>query len=399
MRQPIGLAAALCMFLVSACLARQPGQPQPPPQAAQAPLETRDGVASLPHVEIDLNQRQVRVECETLHVEMLLEFFCVVAGGPEHETVLRTRAKPSHIHLGLLMLGLKPGEPLRYSPAADRWLPPSGPPLRISMEYERDGQTVRHPASRWMRNAETKQEMPETTWIFAGSRIMEDGNYAADITGYVVSIVNFDLTVIDVPELVSSSNELLEWEAYLDRIPEPGTKVWMIIEPVGERDVEAPAAREGETVVRLAQDGTIEVDAVPVELEHLTERLQQMHAQRPIRVRLFVERGVPQERSQQANDAITAAGVPMGFARPTDEDHAEPGARLDEQRMQQLRQRWEQAVAPHRPALREAAQTHYEVINTLRQEQQRLISEADRIQRVIEELERSYQDMTTPRAG
>ena len=48
-------------------------------------------------------------------------------------------------------------------------------------------------------------------------------------------------------------------------------------------------------------------------------------------------------------------------------------------------------------ALREAAQAQYDVIRELRREQQRLIDEADRIQRLIDELERKYQDMTTPR--
>ena len=48
-------------------------------------------------------------------------------------------------------------------------------------------------------------------------------------------------------------------------------------------------------------------------------------------------------------------------------------------------------------ALREAAQAHYDVVNAMRREQQRLIDEADRIQRKIDELEKSYQDMTTPR--
>jgi hypothetical protein len=69
---------------------------------------------------------------------------------------------------------------------------------------------------------------------------------------------------------------------------------------------------------------------------------------------------------------------------------------IDEQKLDRLHQRWEQAVAPHRGALKEAAQAHYEVINELRREQQRLVNEADRIQRTIDELEKEYQDMTTP---
>ena len=72
---------------------------------------------------------------------------------------------------------------------------------------------------------------------------MENGNYAADSTGYLEpSIVNFDLTVIDVPQLASSSNELLEWERNPDTTPKAGTKVTMVIEPVGLEHQEGQAA-------------------------------------------------------------------------------------------------------------------------------------------------------------
>ena len=71
------------------------------------------------------------------------------------------------------------------------------------------------------------------SWVFDGSRILPDGRYAADLTGYVVSIVNFDMTMIDVPELASNANETLEWEFNPDVVPRQGTPVTMIIEPGG----------------------------------------------------------------------------------------------------------------------------------------------------------------------
>ena len=43
-----------------------------------------------------------------------------------------------------------------------------------------------------------------------------------------------------------------------------------------------------------------------------------------------------------------------------------------------------------------AAQAHYDTISALRREQQRLIDEADRIQRAIDQLEREYNDSITP---
>ena len=53
-------------------------------------------------------------------------------------------------------------------------------------------------------------------------------------------------------------------------------------------------------------------------------------------------------------------------------------------------------MSPHEQAMKEAAQTHYQVMAHMRKEQQRLIDEADRIERAIEELEKQYQDLTTP---
>ena len=116
-----------------------------------------------------------------------------------------------------------------------------GPPLHLSVEYEKDGKTVNYPAARWLISVKTKKSPPAFTWVYTGSRMMPDGKFAADVTGYVVSIVNFDLTLIDVPELVSSANETLEWQRNAALMPKTGTKVWMIIEAVGGKDANAPA--------------------------------------------------------------------------------------------------------------------------------------------------------------
>jgi hypothetical protein len=298
------------------------------PKAARAQATTQPAKGSkLPHVQVDVKNRQVRVDAETLAVDAPLEFFAVVNGTNEHESVLRSPAKPSHVHLGLVMLGLEAGSPVSYSEATKKWTPPHGPPLHISIEYQHDGKTEKVPAYRWMRDIKTKKPMPSMTWIFAGSRVMDDGNYAADVTGYLVSVVNFDLTMIDIPDLASNSNETLQWERNADVMPPAGTKVTMIIEPAGGPG-EAPATKP------------------------------------------------------------SPATGPVG---------ALTDINADEAMIAGLRSRWEKAVTPHGAALREAAQTHYDVINQLRREQQRIINEADKVQRLIDELERSYQDLTTPR--
>jgi hypothetical protein len=244
--------------------------------------------------------------------------------------------KPSNLHLALLAIGLKPGQPLQYSEASKRWIPPQGPPLQIMMEYQKDGKTVSVPSWTWMRDVKTKKTAPAFTWVFAGSRVMPDGKYAADVTGYLVSIVNFDLTVIDVPELKSSSNELLEWERNPDTTPKAGTKVTMVIEPAG--------AEHRAT------------DAVP--------------------------------STQPAGGSPATANVPVNV---DSELHAAERTAAAE------RKAWQEDVAKHRDAMRQAAEAHYKIMQTLRGQQQKLIDEADRMQQTIDELEKEYQDLTTPR--
>jgi hypothetical protein len=319
------------------------------PALAADDAPAKPDASKMPHMSVDVQKKQIRVECEALNPQMPLEFFCCMSGTAEHEAVLRSPVKPSHLHLGLLMLGLQPGEPVHYSKAADKWLPPHGPPLQIFCEWiDKNGKSIHVPAYRMMRNVKTKKPMQAMTWIFAGSRVMEDGKYAADTTGYIVSVVNFDLTVIDIPELASSANETLEWEYNPDLVPTKGTKVWMIIEPAG-KDATKPAAD------KIKADGGGPLDVL----------------------------AATPDTSTPATEAAT--------------DKPLTDVKLDEQKVKALRKMWEEKVAPQTKALREAAQAHYEVINALRREQNRLIDEADRVQRVIDQLQKEYQDMTTPR--
>jgi hypothetical protein len=308
--------------------------------AAESTPGPAQRVGKLPHIEFDARTKQVRVECEMLGCNAPLEFFCCVKGTNDYESMIRSEVKPSALHFALLAVGLQSGEPVHFSEATQKWLPPHGPPLQITMEYQKEGKTVTDPAWRWIRDVHTKKTAPPFTWVFCGSRTLPDGKYAADMTGYLVSVVNFDLTVVDVPELASSSNETLEWERNPDVTPKAGTPLWMIIEPVGSHPPATQSANPQQS-------------------------------------------GAPQSQLPMAVTSVTAA---------TD---AEINAA--QQAVKKLQQEWEQRLGPHRTALREAAEAHYKVMQELRAQQQKLIDAADRVQRTIDELEKSYQDLTTPR--
>jgi hypothetical protein len=228
--------------------------------------------------------------------------------------------------------------------------------LHITCKYLLNGKPMEVPAYRMMRSLKSKQEMPPSVWVFDGSRVMPDGTYAADITGYVVSICNFDLTLIDVPTLVSNSNETLEWEYNPELVPPKGTDVTMVIEPA--RADELPASPAGISPDKFNPGPGLSGMPAP---------------------------GAP----------TPAAAVPPSSpaTQPaTSTDPPNDGADIDG-----LRRQWNDLVASKEGTLRQAAEAHYQLIAALRQRQQHLIDQADAIQRTIDDLEKQYQDMTSPR--
>ena len=202
-----------------------------PRGVATATRPTTAPALRLPHIQVDLDRKRVEIDCEAVVPPDPLEFVLCLNNTVEHESLLRTQARASHIHMGLLLLGLEPGRPLREE-SPGRWRAPEGPRLRLEVEWEQEGRTLRRPVHELLRPVRGQRAATPPAWVFVGSRIMDDGNYAADITGYLVTLVNFELALIDVSELASSSNEQLLWAADVDRTPRRGQKVRLIIEPL-----------------------------------------------------------------------------------------------------------------------------------------------------------------------
>jgi hypothetical protein len=292
----------------------------------------------LPHLTVDAKARTVRVDCEAVAADYPLEFLAVVTGTNEYEAVVRSDVKPSDLHLALLLIGLKPGEPVHYSEATKAWLPPSGPPVDVWFEYVKDGKPQRVPAYRWMRDLHTKKEAKPFTWCFTGSRTF-DGVYAADQTGSLIGVINNENSVLDVAALRGRALEARDYERNGDLIPPTGTPVAMILS--ASADVDAPPTTGPVTRPATGPSSSPQAQSAPP-----PPSLSDVH--------------------------------------------------LDREKVDRLRQYWNTAVGPHRQALRDAAQAHYQVINDLRREQQRLIDEADQVQRTIDDLEKQYADMTTP---
>jgi hypothetical protein len=203
-------------------------------QPAGGPSPATRSVGKLPHIVVDVLRKEVRVDCFTVAANYPLEFLVVVSNANEYEAIVRTDAKGSDLHLALLILGLKPGEPAHFSKDGSTLLPPSGPLVDIFFEYQKEGKTVRVPAYEWLLDVHSKKACTNFVWCFTGSQFLENGQYGANMTGQLIGVVNNDLTVLDVPAIKSRHTENREWVPNVDAMPPANTPVTMILTPSAE---------------------------------------------------------------------------------------------------------------------------------------------------------------------
>lgn len=215
-----------------------------------------DGVAApvagsfrevFPHVRFDAASRvvefdgEVPIDCHNPKTPRIyLEVTVCGRDSKEHEALVVTDAKPSHVHAALLLAGLEPGVPGRYAIENGRTkkVLPSGGAVEVSVVW-RD-------ASGFDRTARATDWVVSTTgarlggsFVFAGSRIVPwQGRelYDADGTGLLIGLTTFGSETVAYSELLSPEAvvEEPEWIADNGRVPPMGTRVWVRVAP-GER--------------------------------------------------------------------------------------------------------------------------------------------------------------------
>ena len=155
-------------------------------------------------VEIFPESRTVVATGWVNQAEGLIELLACGPNGKTHESVLVISAKPSDLHAGLLLLGLKPdpseegiGKFGRVNAAAEIWV-----------EWFDGGSNRQVRAERLIRNEETKSELPETLWKFTGSAVVE-GGFAADMGEGFIATYWDSWAVFNLPLECSGDDEVL----------------------------------------------------------------------------------------------------------------------------------------------------------------------------------------------
>ena len=266
-----------------------PDQPPPPEPPAPGPPAPPTDQLILPHMVVDLAERRITIASEVCLQKGWLELLlCVADRMKEHESILKTQARPSDVHAALLALGLTQGKPAYWAQVDGepiQAIPPRGPKLTIRLRWkDDDGKVHEAPSSDWLRAvAEPPVAVPEE-WIFVGSDILPGDTYWADDTGELICVSNFASAVIDVPFESTADDQTLLFAAATAAIPPVGTMVEVIIMPVEG----AENAEHARAMVTIDRWGRPAVEGRVVSLEQLARWAEQFvdrHARSQVIIR------------------------------------------------------------------------------------------------------------------
>lgn len=252
-----------------------PTLPTTPPQTpAQATSITKGEALRevFPNVRVDAQAKIVEIDAivpidahDPQTPNVYLEVVLCTADSKEHESLVMTRARASHVHAALLLIGLQPGSPGRVewtpatkdTPAKATRIAPTGDEVEITFRWQKPlGDSATPPTTStvnespwdWIEtiDAQTskRSSIPQTNraaWLFAGSStrtnaiINERGDrgtlYAADTAGTLIGLTTFGTETLALNHVLSPESSIDEplYLASTSRTPKVGTKVVVVI--------------------------------------------------------------------------------------------------------------------------------------------------------------------------
>lgn len=169
---------ALTLALVVTCCGALSGGAQETPQPPAEAEKIGEDLYRLGKVKVDLKNKVLTCTGKVNQRTMVIEYLAVVPGGKRHESLLLLNARPLHLQLGLILLGLEPKGGLRYQ--GDTQVP-QGSPVKIFVSWTRNGKAVKVPAEEMVWDMIKKRPMEPNAWVFSGS-ITDENGFAADRT-------------------------------------------------------------------------------------------------------------------------------------------------------------------------------------------------------------------------
>lgn len=207
--------------------------------------------ALFPGVRVDIDARVVEIDGKVpIRLDdpraprVYLELIACIPDTKEHEVLVVTAVKPSHVHAALLAIGLNPGKPATWRDEGNTVVPvaPEGDAVTLEFVYtDREGKAVVDSPSKWILNAKTNEPWPAGNWVFAGSLMkVRQGKevYEADGAGTVIGLTSFGTEVLAWPVVVSPDSQIAppEWIADAKHVPPMDTVVTIRMRAVAKTE-------------------------------------------------------------------------------------------------------------------------------------------------------------------
>ncbi len=155
----------------------------------------------------------------------MLEVLVCNPNSREHEALVMTSVRPSHIHAALIALGAEPGLPggLVWNGNAFELREPIGGAVRVRLAID-DAEPLWTDARDWFTTAPI-QDL-EQDWLFTGSGLHR-GTYTADEDGTIVGLVSFTTEVIGMRPAITEidADRGFDFVPLPERVPPFGTRV------------------------------------------------------------------------------------------------------------------------------------------------------------------------------
>lgn len=217
--------------------ASQPAPAPPPPV-----VTLRE---TFPGVRVDVANKVIEfdatVPINAQGERVYLEVLVCTPNTREHETLVVTDVKPSHIHATLLLMGLKEGTPPRWDFDGTTLTPvaPTGARVQVFLREAGQPASANRPIAEFVTNIDDERTLathvrPDAAGpdhlVFAGSRFVEN-IYAADMDGTIVGLTAFGSETIAWTGMYHPDTDRMtpEWIASGQKLPPFRTKMIVTI--------------------------------------------------------------------------------------------------------------------------------------------------------------------------
>jgi hypothetical protein len=388
---PLRLVTMCALGLVASQATAQFGPDTPPvsthpsTQPASAPAaKLPPGVARYqPGIRIDWHRYEVQVDATVVLRKGLIELFACSPRSREYESIVRIDARPLYLYQALGLIGLTPGHPIRFKPGTEEVQQATGDAVEVDIRYSVGGRMRQEPVENWMRRAGSHEKLSRLPWVFAGSVKDEQGGYTADVEGTVLAVVDFNSSLVALPEHHSDRNDELWLEPSTDNIPPEDTPCVLIF-------------RAGPLRIDLDAAGRIQINGRTHLLSDVARIVGDARKQkRANKIQLSVDPKCPAAQEQAVVKLLRDLKVPVTSIAVT-----RPAADADFQHDPQAASTWLRNQltfgAPSSQAAAEWAESPRHLARDLHQRTAELQARTEAVVEHASKLSRDVQQLLTP---